>query len=122
MFLSKSDEEIGVNRKLAKELVDKWVSFLAYSCFICTLLTLCQMLDFYTDVVFNCLRLQLCLQLVNMYSCLQGFIKCVCSLEDIHLLLSFASPSVWDYVLVSFSQIVIANTILCYVPSFLIYI
>ncbi|XP_072052079.1 protein IWS1 homolog 1 [Arachis hypogaea] len=26
MFLSKSDEEINVNRKLAKELVDKWVS------------------------------------------------------------------------------------------------
>lgn len=26
MFLSKSDEEISVNRKLAKELVDKWVS------------------------------------------------------------------------------------------------
>jgi hypothetical protein len=26
MFLSRSDEEINVNRKLAKELVDKWVS------------------------------------------------------------------------------------------------
>ncbi|XLT94180.1 hypothetical protein HN873_015842 [Arachis hypogaea] len=29
MFLSKSDEEINVNRKLAKELVDKWVSNLS---------------------------------------------------------------------------------------------
>jgi hypothetical protein len=26
MFLSKSDEETTANRKLAKELVDKWVS------------------------------------------------------------------------------------------------
>ena len=105
MFLSKSDEEIGVNRKLAKELVDKWVSFLGCSCFICTLLTLCQMLDFHRDVIFNCLSLQLCWQSLNMDFCPRGFIKCVCSLEDMHSLLSFASPSVWDYVLVWFLQI-----------------
>lgn len=30
MFLSRSDEEINVNRRLAKDLVDKWVSIRYY--------------------------------------------------------------------------------------------
>ena len=34
MFLSKSDEETTGNRKLAKELVDKWVS-LCYQTHLC---------------------------------------------------------------------------------------
>lgn len=32
MFLSKSDEETTSNRKLAKDLVDKWVKFLTHFC------------------------------------------------------------------------------------------
>jgi hypothetical protein len=40
MFLSRSDEEINVNRKLAKELVDKWVSRrkLVFGIILCALL------------------------------------------------------------------------------------
>jgi len=38
MFLSKSDEEISVNRKLAKELVDKWVSNTRLNYFLITML------------------------------------------------------------------------------------
>jgi transcription factor SPN1 len=34
MFLSKSDEETTANRKLAKELVDKWVSLFSVSIFV----------------------------------------------------------------------------------------
>jgi hypothetical protein len=35
MFLSKSDEETTANRKLAKELVDKWVSLFSVSIYVC---------------------------------------------------------------------------------------
>jgi hypothetical protein len=34
MFLSKSDEETTANRKLAKELVDKWVSLCSVSTYV----------------------------------------------------------------------------------------
>jgi len=34
MFLSKSDEETTANRKLAKELVDKWVSLFPVSTYV----------------------------------------------------------------------------------------
>jgi hypothetical protein len=34
MFLSKSDEETTANRKLAKELVDKWVSLFSVSIYV----------------------------------------------------------------------------------------
>lgn len=40
MFLSKSDEETTSNRKLAKDLVDKWVNFCP--CLIITLKILLQ--------------------------------------------------------------------------------
>jgi len=35
MFLSKSDEETTANRKLAKELVDKWVSLFTLHIHVC---------------------------------------------------------------------------------------
>jgi len=34
MFLSKSDEETTANKKLAKELVDKWVSLFSVSTYV----------------------------------------------------------------------------------------